>query len=85
LAATNRPQDLDEAALRRFTKRIFMPLPDAPAREALIECKIKQVRVELSETDKAILIQMTERYSFADLNGVIKEAAMCSVRELTSE
>ena len=62
-----------------------MPLPDAPAREALIEGKIKQVNVELSATDKAMLIQMTERYSFADLNGVIKEAAMCSVRELTSE
>ena len=36
LAATNRPQDLDEAALRRMTRRIYMPLPDDEARKAFI-------------------------------------------------
>ena len=36
LAATNRPQDLDEAALRRMTRRIYMPLPDEEARSAFI-------------------------------------------------
>ncbi len=32
VGATNRPQELDEAARRRFVKRLYIPLPDAPAR-----------------------------------------------------
>ncbi len=67
LAATNRPFDLDEAALRRFTRRIFMPLPDAPAREALIYNKLKETKIELNEIEKAQLLQLTEGYSCSDL------------------
>lgn len=29
IGATNRPQELDEAARRRFVKRLYIPLPDA--------------------------------------------------------
>lgn len=34
--ATNRPQELDEAARRRMTIRLYIPLPDAPARRQLV-------------------------------------------------
>lgn len=43
LAATNRPFDLDEAALRRLTRRIYLPMPDTEARKALIENKLEGV------------------------------------------
>ena len=36
LAATNRPFDLDEAALRRLTRRIYLPLPDENGRKTLL-------------------------------------------------
>jgi SpoVK/Ycf46/Vps4 family AAA+-type ATPase len=36
IGATNTPWDLDEAVLRRMSKRIYIPLPDALARRSLI-------------------------------------------------
>lgn len=41
IAATNCPFDLDDAALRRFTKRIYVGMPDPEARKAIIENTLK--------------------------------------------
>jgi spastin len=48
LAATNRPQDLDDAVVRRLPRRIFVPLPEASARVAMIKHMLKGVRCVLS-------------------------------------
>ena len=36
VGATNRPQDLDEAARRRLVKRLYVPLPEQAAREHIV-------------------------------------------------
>ena len=67
LAATNRPQDLDEAALRRLTRRIYIPLPDKVAREAIIQSKISNVGNEIDEEGMSQIVDMTDGYSCADM------------------
>lgn len=41
MAATNIPWSLDPAILRRFDKKVYIPLPDIVAREYLVRNKLK--------------------------------------------
>ena len=41
LGATNRPGDLDEAVLRRFSRRLLCDLPCKDARAAILKVKSK--------------------------------------------
>ena len=52
IGATNRPFDLDEAALRRLTKRIYIELPDSEARVGALLKSLKDVNYKLSYSDK---------------------------------
>ena len=47
MGATNRPQEIDEAARRRFVKRIYIPLPDATGRLQLLDSLLSKHKVEL--------------------------------------
>lgn len=82
IAATNRPFDLDEAALRRLTKRIYIGLPDKEARLGLITKLMKQVHVNISQKQYDDIAKMLHGYSSADINALCKEAAMEPIREL---
>lgn len=85
IAATNRPFDLDEAALRRLTKRIYIGLPDPAAKFGLITKLMKNVQTNMSKDDYQMVINNTKGYSSADLNSLCKEAAMVPVREISPQ
>ena len=84
LAATNRPWDLDEALRRRLEKRIFIPLPEAEGRRRLFEINVKQLTLS-DDVDINALVQLTARYSGADLTNVCREAAMMGLRKRMKE
>lgn len=79
LAATNRPQDLDEALRRRLEKRIYIPLPNTIGRKALFDINSKGVKLG-DDIDWESLVSMTDGYSGADISNVCREAAMMPMR-----
>uniref|UniRef100_A0A0G4HF91 AAA+ ATPase domain-containing protein n=1 Tax=Chromera velia CCMP2878 TaxID=1169474 RepID=A0A0G4HF91_9ALVE len=80
LGATNRPQELDDAALRRMVKRIYIPLPDVETRKALIVNLLKDQPHEIDGKNLQALLKLSEGYSGSDLSALCKEAAMAPVR-----
>ncbi|XP_063377756.1 fidgetin-like protein 1 [Cydia fagiglandana] len=80
VGATNRPQELDEAARRRLVKRLYVPLPDADAREQIINNLLKCENNALSATDINEVARLTDGYSGADMKSLCSEAAMGPVR-----
>lgn len=67
MAATNAPWDLDEAALSRFSSRVFVPLPDAAARKEMIKGVMKAVPAVMTDDDYESVAHQTDKYSGRDL------------------
>lgn len=70
IAATNRPFDLDDAVLRRFTKRIFVGLPDREARYAIISHLFKEENYKIRSSEFKELIKSLSGYSSSDLTAL---------------
>ncbi|XP_050068608.1 spastin isoform X1 [Anopheles maculipalpis] len=85
MAATNRPQELDEAALRRFPKRVYVTLPDRDTRELLLRRLLQKQGSPLSDSELAQLALLTEGYSGSDLTALARDAALEPIRELNVE
>lgn len=80
LGATNRPQELDEAALRRFTKRVYVTLPDQQTREHLLRSLLTKQSCNLSAEVIRSLATYTDGYSGSDLTALAKDAALEPIR-----
>ncbi|CAF0767171.1 unnamed protein product [Rotaria sordida] len=82
LAATNRPFELDDAALRRFPRRIYIQLPDSRTRKHLLKHLLSKQEHSLTSSDFEWIANETHNYSGSDLTALAKDAAMGPVREL---
>ncbi len=75
-AATNRPDLIDPSTLRagRFDLKLPFLLPDATAREAILDVTFKTMRVPCAGVDLSAFAQKTEGFSGADLKELIRVA-----------
>ncbi|GFN81813.1 spermatogenesis-associated protein 5-like [Plakobranchus ocellatus] len=82
MAATNRPDKIDNALLRpgRFDSLVYVPLPDASTRHEILQKKFQKMAVGQSVSLEA-LVRATEDYSGAEVIQVCQEAALCALRE----
>ncbi|QCD93951.1 ATPase family AAA domain-containing protein FIGL1 [Vigna unguiculata] len=82
IGATNRPQELDEAARRRLTKRLYIPLPSSEARAWIVRNLLqKDGLFNLSNEEMDIICNLTEGYSGSDMKNLVKDASMGPLRE----
>lgn len=80
LGATNRPNDIDKAILRRMPKRFGIRLPDHEQRRRVLELMLKGTNLSPSfNIDE--LASRTHGMSGSDLKELCRNAAMAPVRE----
>jgi len=81
IAATNRPDILDPAALRpgRFDRLIYVPTPDERTRLQVLKIHTKGMPLE-KDVNLEELARKTMGYSGADLQAICREAGMIALR-----
>merc|ERR1711865_527404 len=85
IGATNRPELLDEALLRpgRLDQLIYIPLPDLPARQGILESTLKKSPIA-PNVPLDFIAQKTEGFSGADLAELCQRAAKAAIRDAIS-
>ena len=83
IGATNRPECLDEAARRRMTKRLYVPLPCPAARLHMLSKLMSDQSHMLTDKHLAELVRDSEGYSGADIQALCREAALAPIKNLT--
>jgi len=82
IGATNRPDMLDPALMRpgRFDRIVYVPVPDKEGRLQILKIHTKNMPLDKSvDIDK--LANETDGYTGADMESLVREAAMLALRE----
>jgi len=83
IACTNCPWDVDSAVLRRFSRRIFVPLPDKEARKALVKRLLKKAgEHSLSKTEISEVVKRMRGFSGSDIQSIASEASFMPLRSV---
>ncbi|XP_072009253.1 fidgetin-like protein 1 isoform X2 [Engystomops pustulosus] len=82
VGATNRPQEIDEAARRRLVKRLYIPLPEASARKQIVVNLMSQENCCATEKEVDAIVLQAEGFSGADMTQLCREAALGPIRSL---
>jgi len=80
IGATNKPWKLDEPFIRRFQKRIYVPLPNYEARLQLLKMLTSKIQLA-SDVDLEGLARRLEGYSASDIKDIVTDAHLRTVRE----
>lgn len=88
MAATNRPQDIDHAILRRLPCRFKIGLPDREQRKAILKVILKGEDMR-EDVNIERLAMLTNGYSGSDLKELCREAALqclrCQMNEIEND
>jgi len=81
IGATNKPWSLDQPFIRRFPKRILIPLPDAEARMAQFRLYTAPLTLA-DDVNLEMLAKLSEGYSGSDIKDICQGVQLRVVREL---
>ena len=83
IAATNRPDAIDGALRRpgRFDREIEIEVPSRNARKEILQIHTRNMPLE-KDVDIDVLANITHGYTGADLNALVREAAMSKLRSV---
>ncbi len=81
IAATNRPDVLDNALLRpgRFDRQVVIDLPDLEGRDAILKVHAKKIKLA-GDVDLNAVARTTAGFSGADLANLLNEGALIAAR-----
>ena len=81
IAATNRPDVLDNALLRpgRFDRQVVIDLPDLEGREAILKVHAKKIKL-CEDVELISLARASAGFSGADLANLLNEGALIAAR-----